>query len=264
MSNTYPIHKGYADTNYGQVHFRSTGSPSAPALVLLHQTASSGAMFEPLMRLLSDEFFIIAPDTPGFGGSFAPPPGFSVKFLADCLHAALTNIGVESCFVFGHHTGAALGVQLSHDHPGFVRRLALSGPPLLSPEQVAGLKAALRVPALDPDGAHLAQIWERIRKRDESLPLEVVQREVLLTQQARLYAPDAYQAVFDQPFGEQLAGLDIPVLVMAGEHDTLRASLEPAFALLKNGQMQVLAGQGPYVCDQAPQALATVLHDFLR
>lgn len=260
MSN---LLKGYANTPYGQVHYRLLGQPSAPALALLHQTASSGAMFESLMSLLSDSFFVIAPDTPGFGGSFAPPAGFSVKFLSDCLHAAITSLGVESCFVFGYHTGAALGVQMAHDHPNFIKRLALSGPPLLSPEQVDGLKAALRAPALDPDGAHLTQVWERIRKRDDSLPLEIVQREVLLTQQARLHAPGAYQAVFDQPFGEQLAGLEMPVLVMAGEHDTLRASLEPAHALLKNGRMQVLAGQGPYICDQAPQALAVVLRDFL-
>ena len=115
---------------------------------------------------------------------------------------------------------------MAFDHPGFVKRAVLSGPPLLSVEQVNGLRASLKAFGIADDGGHLIQMWDRIRKRDMSLPLEVVHREVLLTQSARDAAQGAYQAVFDQPFSEQLASLEIPILVMAGENDTLRASLE--------------------------------------
>jgi pimeloyl-ACP methyl ester carboxylesterase len=97
-----------------------------------------------------------------------------------------------------------------------------------------------------------------------SLPLEVVHREVLLTQSARDAAQGAYQAVFDQPFGEQLASLKIPILVTAGEQDTLRASLEPSYKLLRNGEMRVIEGAGPYVCDTHAQTVAEILRNFLK
>jgi pimeloyl-ACP methyl ester carboxylesterase len=228
------IRKGYADTPNGQVHFRQLNKVDGVPLVLFHQTASSGMMFESLMTLLADDFNTIAPDNPGFGASFPPPSLFTVQYLSDSLHAALTSLGVESCYVFGHHSGSAIAVQMAFDHPGFIKRMVLSGPPLLSVDQVNGLA------------------------------LEIVHREVLLTQSARDTAQAAYQAVFDQPFGEQLASLEIPILVMAGENDTLRASLEPAHKLLRNGEMRVISGEGPYICDTNPQAVAEILKSFSR
>ncbi|MDX1377524.1 MAG: alpha/beta hydrolase [Anaerolineales bacterium] len=260
------IHKGYADTPEGQIHFRQLKNAKAGGtpLVLLHQTASSGIMFEPLMNLLADDFHTIAPDTPGFGASFPPPNLFTVQYLSDSLHAALTSIGVESCYLFGHHTGSAIAVQMAHDHPDFVKKMVLSGPPLLSKEQVNGLRASLKAFGIADDGTHLTQVWNRIRKRDESLPLEIVHREVLLTQSARDAAQGAYKGVFDQPFGEQLASLQIPILVMAGENDTLRASLEPSYKLLQNGEMRVIEGAGPYVCDTHPKTVAEILQSYLK
>ncbi len=264
MNEMSTIRKGYADTPDGQVHYRALRLREGTPLILLHQTASSGAMFERLMRLLGDSFPLLAPDTPGFGASFTPPPNFTIAYLANALYAALRQLGVETCFLFGHHTGAALAVQMAFDHPGFARKLVLSGPPLLNEAQKNALQASLQPFALAEDGAHLVQAWQRIRGRDPALPLETVHREVLLTQSARQAAGRAYQAVFEQPFGEQLAALPMPVLVMAGENDTLRACLEPAYALLKQGAMKVIPHQGPYLCDQNPQAVADVIRNFLQ
>ncbi len=257
------IHKGYVDTPHGQIHFRQLKNVDGVPLVLLHQTASSGMMFEPMMTQLADSFHTIAPDNPGFGGSFSPPSLFTVQYLSDSLHAALTSLGVDSCYAFGHHTGSAIAVQMASDHPNFIKKMVLSGPPLLSEAQIKGLKASLKPFALAEDGSHLTQVWERIRKRDSALPLETVHREVLLTQSARDAAQGAYHAVFEQPFKEQLESLAIPILVMAGENDTLKASLEPAYQLLRNGEMRVMAGEGPYICDQNPQAVVDVIREFL-
>ena len=257
------IRKGYVDTPHGQIHFRQLKQVDGVPLVLLHQTASSGMMFERMMTLLSDSFHTLALDTPGFGASFSPPSLFTTHYLSSTLHAALTNLGVESCYLFGHHTGSAIAVQMAHDHPAFVKKMVLSGAPLLSDTQINGLKASLKPFAIAEDGSHLTQVWERIRKRDLTLPLETVHREVLLTQSAREAAQSTFQAVFEQPFAEQLSALEIPILVMAGEHDTLRASLEPAFSVLKNGTMKMIPNEGPYICDQNPQAVADVIREFI-
>jgi haloalkane dehalogenase len=257
------IHKGYIDTPNGQIHFRQLKKVDTLPLVLFHQTASSSLMFEALMNLLADSFHTIALDTPGFGASFSPPNLFTVSYISDSLHTALTQLGVQSCDVFGHHTGSAIGVQMAYDHPNFIKKMVLSGAPVLSDAQINGLKASLKPFAISEDGSHLTQVWERIRKRDSSLPLETVHREVLLTQSAREAAQGTYQAVFEQPFAEQLSKLNLPILLISGEHDTLRASLEPAYQLLKNGEMKVIPNQGPYICDQNPQAVADVIKEFV-
>lgn len=258
------IRNGYVDTPNGQIHFRQLKKVDGIPLVLFHQTASSSVMYESLMNLLADSFHTIALDTPGFGASFSPPNLFTVSDLSDSLHASLTAFGVESCFVFGHHTGSAIGLQMAFDYPNFIQKMVLSGAPLLSGVQINRLKASLKPIALADDGSHLTQVWDRIRKRDSSLPLEIVHREVLLTQSAREAAQGTYQAVFEQPIQHQLSSLDIPILLMSGEHDTLRASLEPAYQLLKHGEMKVIPNQGAYICDQNPQAVADAIKSFLK
>ncbi|MEI2609197.1 MAG: alpha/beta hydrolase [Candidatus Promineifilaceae bacterium] len=253
--------KGYSHTALGQIHFRQCRQVAGTPLVLLHQTASSGLMFEPLMGHLAADFPTIAPDTPGFGNSFTPD-SFTMGELAAALHAALSDMGLEQCYLLGHHTGAALTVQMAYDYPKLARWLVLSGPPLLSPEQVAGLQAGLKPFALMTEGEHLLGTWQRIRQRDPALPLEVVQRELLLTQMAGAAAVQTYHAVFAQPFAEQLAALDIPILVLCGEHDTLRPSLEPAYRLLRQGHMAIIPGAGPYLCDTHPQVIAELVREF--
>ncbi len=254
-----PIRRGYADTRCGQVHYCTAGE--GRALVLLHQTASSSAMYAALLPLLPGR--VIALDTPGFGGSFTPEQPLTIPYCAEVLHEALRNLGVDECDLFGHHTGAAIAVQMAHDYPGFVSRLILCGPPLLSDEQKTRLKAGLKPFVMDEAGAHLGAVWERLRRRDPALPLKTVHREALLTLQAGARALETYEAVFAQDFAGQLAALEIPVLVMAGEHDTLRASLEPTYALLRHGQMRIIPGGTTYICDREPQAVANAIREFL-
>lgn len=258
------IRKGYAETPYGQIHYRQVYQAEGIPLVLLHQTASSGSMFEALMTRLAGTFHTIAPDTPGFGNSFDPPPQFNLAFLAAALRSALQHLGVTSCCLFGHHTGAALAIEMARQQPGLARKVILSGPPILTETQKERLKAILRPFSLQEDGSHLAQTWQRIRDRDPLLPLETVQRETLLTQRAGAAAQQAYHGVFEHPLAQALSSLEMPVLVMSGEQDTLRGSLEAAYALLQNGAVQVIPGQGPYLCDQNPQAVAHVIEAFLN
>lgn len=253
------LRKGYVDTRHGQVHYRTCGA--GPALVLLHQTASASEMYAALMPLLPGR--VIALDTPGFGQSFTPAEPLTIPWCAAVLGEALAGLEVTVCDLFGHHTGAAIAVALAHADPGRVRRLIVSGPPLLSTEQKAMLQAGLRPFSLEPDGQHLTRVWERLRRRDPELPLRVVHREALLTLAAVECAEQAYQAVFAQDFAGQLAALRQPILLLAGDHDTLRASLEPAAALVPHAEVHVLPGATSYVCDRQPEALAAVIKAFL-
>ena len=83
------IRKGYVATSAGQAHYRTAGESSAPAILMLHQTASSSAMYEPLMERLGAEYFLFAPDTPGFGGTFFPAEVASIALYAQVLREAM-------------------------------------------------------------------------------------------------------------------------------------------------------------------------------
>jgi pimeloyl-ACP methyl ester carboxylesterase len=54
------------------IFYRQAGNPEKPTLLLLHGFPSSSHMFRNLIELLSDSYFLIAPDYPGFGQSSMP------------------------------------------------------------------------------------------------------------------------------------------------------------------------------------------------
>jgi haloalkane dehalogenase len=286
------IRRAYVDTAYGQIHYRSLAGDGIP-LVLLHQIPSSSAMYERLMTELTGIFPIIALDTPGFGNSdrlpTAPKPPrwlqrrtptearilphlsrneknpeafISIAAYAKVLYEALNALNVRECWLFGHHTGAAIAVQMMYEYPHLARKVVLCGVPYLSSEQ----KTAWRINAptfeLREDGSHLLAMWLRIRGKSPDVPLELSERETLLGLQAAEQYASAYRAVSDHDFERQLAALACPVLVMAGEHDSLRASLEPAYAALKNGTVRMIEGADSYVCDRQADVVATILREY--
>jgi pimeloyl-ACP methyl ester carboxylesterase len=254
--------KGYVETTHGQVHYRCTGERGAPNLLLLHQTASSSAMYEPLMERLADQFWLFAPDTPGFGGTFYPPQQARMEFYAEVLHEATMNFGFASCFVFGHHTGASIAVQMECDHPGFAQKMILSGPPYLTTEQREGLRASIAPIVLQEDGSHLLKLWTRLRAKDTTAPIELTHREFLLNLHAGERYHEAYLAVCDHDFNAQLAALNCPVLVMAGDNDTLLSALEPAYAALKHGTMRRIPETNTYICDRKAEVVAEIVREF--
>lgn len=257
------LRKGYVDCSAGQIHFRTNGvALEDRALLLLHQTASSSAMFERLIAALPADLPIFAPDTPGYGASFVPADPLQISDLARLLAETLHAAGISRCVVFGHHTGAALAVALAADFPTIVDGLILSGPPLLSDEQKAHLAAGLTGSELTADGSHLLKVWHRIQSRSPHSTLDLVQRETLLTLGASSYA-DTYRAVFAQDFSGQLARLTCRTLVIVGQQDTIRASAEPTRAILGCDLIEI-AGAGTYVCDEQPQVVAAIIQDFWK
>ena len=109
------IRKGYVETFFGTIHYRTAGVEINPHVLLLHQTASSSAMYEKIMSLLADKFYLFAPDTLGFGDSDFPKETASMQLYADSLREAAENFGLQNPFVFGHHTGASIAVQIEFD-----------------------------------------------------------------------------------------------------------------------------------------------------
>lgn len=258
------IVKGYVSTPAGQVHYRSAGRADAPRLLLLHQTASSSVMYEGLMERLADEFCLFAPDTPGYGGTFFPPETVTIPYYAAVMQQAVAAYGWTHCHIFGHHTGASIGVQMATDNPQLLaqHKMILSGPPYLTPEQQAQFRATVQPIVIKEDGAHASVLWARLRAKDPTAPLALTHREFVLNLHAGERYHETYHAVFSHDFKAQLAALRCPVLVMAGDADTLRNALEPAYHALAEGTLRQMKGN-TYICDLAPDAVAQVIREFL-
>lgn len=220
-------------------------------------------MFDDLMIELACAYQLFAPDLPGFGASdplHNDPARVGVPELSAAVHAFLGKLGIQACHVYGHHTGAAIAAQLAHDHPSLVARLAISGPPLMS-EELRQRMAAMTLPvAIRADGAHLRDVWNRVRKKDPSACLQLSQREVLSALQAAAEYAHTPARVARHEFAALLPEIHCPTLVFAGDRDPLHGSVGPTAELLPCGEVVSLpGGLGTYLCDREPAMLGALL-----
>lgn len=270
MSAPGAIRRAYADVAGLQLHYRHAGERQRPALLLLHQSPSSSAMYQPLMAQLADRFFLVAPDTPGFGASDpvcdAGPGGAGSVEIADyarVIHHFVTALRIAPCGVFGHHTGAAIAVQLEHDHPGTASAMVLSGPTLLDEAQARALPQMAAPFTVVESGEHLLGMWRRLRDKDPGAPLGLAQRELLSAFACGASYQQSYQAVTRQDFAGQLPAIRCPVLVYAGDRDPLYSAVAPTLARLQRGSTIALpGGERTYVCERQTELIAAALADF--
>ncbi len=256
------VRRGYVAVSFGQIHYRYAGTPGKPVVLLLHQTPSTSEMYVDLMEELADDFRLLAPDTPGMGLSDPVAGEMSIAALADGVAEFLDELGVESCFVFGHHTGASIAAELGRRHPGTATAVAMSGPTLLSDELRDKLPGMATTIPVDSDGSHMQAMWDRLAAKDPNASADIVTREALSGIQIGECYGAAYQAVVEQDFAGAAESLECPALVFAGTGDPLHGQLDATLALLKRGRSASIEGARTFLCETHCKEVAELLRDF--
>lgn len=255
------MRRSYFDMPYGQIHYRRAGHTHLPSLIFFHQSPSSSEMYESLMEVLSPEFNIIAPDTPGFGLS-DPPANTSIHQIRDIFIQFFEGLSVENAFFFGHHTGAifasAIGAKASH----LCSKMALSGPPLLDENLRRTLPSLAMDEPVVADGSHLHRMWDKFGRKSNAIHPEIIQRELIQALYCGTRNKQMYQAIAGYDFAKDLERLSMPVLTLAGSEDVLIPQLSVAHGTIPQSQKLVIQGAASYICDTHTQELAEVLRVF--
>jgi pimeloyl-ACP methyl ester carboxylesterase len=102
------------------VFYREAGSPTAPAILLLHGFPTSSHMFRNLIPALADRYHVIAPDLPGFGFSDAPDRKqyrYTFEQLAKTIGAFVEKVGFSRFALYVFDYGAPVGFRLALQYP---------------------------------------------------------------------------------------------------------------------------------------------------
>ncbi|MGW8482754.1 alpha/beta fold hydrolase [Microbacterium sp. NPDC055903] len=156
-----PIEGGLLRTRGARVDlvFRVRGS--GPAVVLLHGTSASHAVWEPIAKALETEATTIAVDQRGHGRSGKPQAGYTADAFADDVVAVLDALGLERAVIAGHSLGARNAWVAAARHPG----------------RVAGVVCVDYTPWVD---AHVLDVLrDRVAAGDRAFADEAAVREYL-------------------------------------------------------------------------------------
>lgn len=102
------------------IAYREAGDPANPKLVLLHGFPASSHQYRDLVRVLADQFHVIAPDYPGFGNSDIPDPAtytYSFDNISTVVEAFLKAKRFEHYGLFVQDYGGPVGFRIIDRHP---------------------------------------------------------------------------------------------------------------------------------------------------
>lgn len=250
------IRRAFADLTTRQVHYRQAGD--GPPLLMLHASPGSSKQLEGKIEAMSAHRRVIAPDAPGNGDS--TPLAIAAPAIPDYAAAAvefLDAMGLERCDVYGTHTGANIGMELSILAPDRVGRLVLDGVGLYTEEARQHYLANYARPITpNLDGRHLLQAFMFCRdqylfwpwfetaaknRRDGGLPSAQVLHEWVVEVCKSLTTYHlAYNAAFANRSEHRLPLLRQPVLLLAGSNDPLLEYMRRAAQMPKHGRLQLL------------------------
>lgn len=189
-------------------------------LILLHGNGEDHTYFKRQMEPFADHFRVIAVDTRGHGESPRGTGPFTLSRFAEDLKSFFDQHGISKCHLLGFSDGGNVALLFALKYPDRVERLILNGANL----DPCGVKLKTQIPIVLGWGlCRLCALFNQQAKQNwEMLNLMVTQ-------------PHIHRA--------ELAGLDMPVLVVAGEQDMIRESHTQSIAAnIPNSRLVILPG----------------------
>ena len=176
---------------------------------------------------------VLALDNRGHGASskLYDPAAYHSAIMAEDVRALLDHLGLGSADVMGYSMGARIAAFLALAHPARLRKAVLGGlgSHLIDgvglPESIAeALEASSLADVRDPQGRVFRAFAEQTRSDLSALAACIRGSRQTLSR-------------------EQVASIDIPVLVAVGTKDTVAGSAHELAALLPSGRALDISGR---------------------
>jgi len=194
------------------IYYEKAGQ--GPPLLLLHGNGESRKIFRKAMARLSAQFTVYTIDSRGHGKS-SKVKELHYADMAEDMAGFIGALGLEKPMLYGFSDGGVIGLLLAAGRPGLLSRLAVSG--------------------VNLNPGSLKKFFLRYSRAMH-----------------RLTGGDRWRLMLEEPdiTEEQLARIDAPALVLAGEKDIVDETHTRAVAgAIPGARLRILPGEnhGSYV-----------------
>jgi 2-succinyl-6-hydroxy-2,4-cyclohexadiene-1-carboxylate synthase len=252
-----------------------SGDPHRPAILFLHGFMGAGADWAGAISALDERFCCVAPDLPGHGGSVGlPPEDYTVEGATRELLALLDELDIDHPVLVGYSMGGRLALYLALRYPERCSGLILES---ASPGIGDAAERQARREA-DEEGARRLEsgAFEGFLRDWYSQPLfaSLARRvgfvEAMIGARSRNDPGELARSLRGMGTGnqpslwEELAGLRVPALAVAGELDEKFIGISRRMAAASpNVRVAVVPGAGHNVRAEVPDAYLALLKRFL-
>lgn len=260
-----PFKRRFANGPYGPLHFRIAEPAQAthPPLMCLHSSPNSGRIYDQVLAQLGSDRIVVAPDTPGFGDSEAPPEPVEIEDYARTATWLAGELGFTQMDLMGYHTGSETCIEVARQRPELVRRIVMNSAPIFTEAELVELQQWYDAAELNEDGSHLVERWTRmIPFYGPTVPREIMARNFAEGLRGGPVSHWGHRAAFNYPLHEKMPEVEHPILVINLDDD-LTEHTKRAAPLLRNGRIHTIKGYGHAWFDVIPDEAGRILREFL-
>ncbi|MEU3748443.1 MULTISPECIES: alpha/beta fold hydrolase [Streptomyces] len=249
----------------GSIYVRQDGPRDAPALLLIHGSATSSRSWDALVPLLATSHRVIRIDLPGHGRSAEPVDGdYAPQEQGRRIGTVLDRLGVECAIVVGHSSGGYAAAALAGQRPDLVTALALinTGPSMDA--FIAPGSTPMDATRWPPTDEQIRQFASTGFRTGYEVPQELVDDLRGMTYHAVTTAMQASIAYLQQrALPDRLMSLGKPLQVVFGDQDRRwRPSSAVDYRVVPGARIELLAGAGHTPILEEPARTAALLLAF--
>jgi len=267
--------------NSGNIDLYYEDHGSGKPVVLIHGYPLSGASWEKQVpRLLEAGHRVITYDRRGFGKSSQPTEGYNYDTFAEDLHTVITSLNLRDFSLVGFSMGGGEIARYvgKYGSTGMSKAVIIGGiPPFLlktkdNAEGVdGGVFDGIKKSVAEDRYAFFREFFKNFYNTDRLLGARVSEEAVRaswnLAAGASATASVACVSTWTEDFRKDLAGLDVPTLVIHGDDNRivpLAASGQRMTSFVKGARLVVVHG-GPHCIPWThAEEVTTELLNFLR
>lgn len=275
----------FIEVNGFRLHYKRQGS-GATLILLLHGSFLSLKSWSGVMTALAERATVVAFDRPVCGLTSRPlpkrgdsdPSPYSAEMQGELVAALITALGFERAILVGSSTGGTIALMTALSHPERVQGLILVDTMVYSgyatsevPAPVLAMMRGLKPIFTRLMGFLIDRLYEKaIRKfwyRQERLSDETLaefKRDFMLGPWDKAFM-ELFLATRRLHLDSRLGALNIPTLVVTGEHDRAvkPEESERLAKAIAGAELQVIGDAGHLPQEERPEAFLAAIDGFL-
>lgn len=234
-----------ATYDQGIIHYEEQGK--GEPLILIHGVGLDHTMWEKQVKSLSGNFRVICYDMVGHGGSEHPLGPYSLSLFVDQLLALINYLKIEKSHVVGFSMGGMVAQSFTLKHKEKVKSLTImSAVANRTDEQTKAILARVEEviqngPSGTIDPAIKRWFTPEFLKTEKEIVSKIKKRLQTNNHQSYLASYSLF-AIADQELSPILHRIDVPTLIITGQHDVGSNPLmaEQMHEAIKNSELVIV------------------------
>lgn len=264
-----------------RIHYRDQGKRDGPVMILLHGSNSSLHTWEPLVRRLGGTYRIVTLDLPGHGlTGGTPDKDYGADGMIAAVDVVAAKLDLDHFILGGNSMGGWVAWRYALARPEHVEALLLLDAAGMPPRK--GDKAApsnigfriLKYPAgrwlagqITPRGLIEKSLRGSVEKQGIVDDAMVDRYWELLRFPGNREATSLRATLDREPeMADQIGAITAPTLILFGQRDRLinPSAAQSFHERIKGSEVVLLDGVGHLPMEEAPDATAAAISDFLN